>query len=243
MNRALQLDSLALDNEIASMLATSLSQLLQQFEIYRWLPEDISQVIYSLMSVLRLGFRGQTVGMAMYGLSLQKSALLVARLTLAVLLSLQKLDSMNYMTRTGLKYAKLVNLLMFLRSGRFPTLAHRLTMTGLGKEASDRVLTIDEGFMGKQLLWQQLASLVHESMPLIAIGTRLVKERMTALKGYHIKGRISLDSIGLVNGRCPKCQLADVLVWQPCEHFQMCRWCFPEARYAKCPDCAQKVTN
>lgn len=229
-NVVLQLDALSLDHELASILTSHLvTRVLQPLKIYWLLPEELSSLFHALISITRFLVISKkaskslpltTFGMNMYQLELQdedtmttlmKDGLLIKGIALYLLIT--SFD--NHLIPISTKWTRrfdqvsklafLINFILFIQRGRYPTLLHRVLQLSIKKQQKHEqsTMAIDEGFMSIQLLWQHLALWVSTIyQPLKEILKKIRKSSEPSASEYAL-----IDSY---SGVCPKCKCLQV---------------------------------
>ena len=240
MNRAQQLDSLHLDNDLVSILTNQLTSILRSFSIYH-MPfirsqKDMSKYISCLVNIVLLLKNNATFGMKLYNLKLATSNHKLYNVIRILLLSLltsfeEDISHVNPTIKKLFKSLKLLNFLLFIRSGKYPT--HHFQAPGssnAGRDPSDTPPShfIDDNHTNRQIMWQSLTELLQLGIPLYYTHIRpVLAPRFSPPKHALV---INLDGCGI-------CGLKDGMkATLGCTHVY-CWYCLQKESNGKCPQC------
>lgn len=170
--RAAQLDSLLLDDEIQSILKQWIESFLSIIdEILKYKSQyEIKAAVRLLSMAIPLLFQRQTLGMNIQGLTFAAGKLkIILLLSVEFILAMIDESPMALRSMELLDWVRLLNFVLFLRNGRYPTILHRCLRMEMklitGGEDSQQLIDFD--YMNRQLLWQALTETCLMIVPVI----------------------------------------------------------------------------
>lgn len=244
MNRAVQLDSLLLEEDICETLAAKLQLALQSFSIYSWHKDELSKYLRLFLTVYTLATARSTYPMQLYGLKLDTRGDLFPRIRIVAFSVMAAFEDdiahlcSSLWWRRTFSTLKLLNFVLFLRNGRYASLPLRLLQLQIKPmdESGDKMV-VDDAYTMRQTIWQSLSELLILSCPHYRLASHWLIQKCQKIAASRKDFASIASSEEAAPNTCGICGLTSAMAARlQCNH-PYCYYCLQKQTAGVCPRC------